>query len=72
MTQYNTINLSNSQVNKLNSRIKNGAEVTFILSSNVIGNFNDETIFPHELLLTNTQFSRLHKTFPSSSSVNIK
>ena len=34
MTQYNTLNvkLSNSQLNKLKSRIKNGTEVTLILS----------------------------------------
>ena len=31
MTQYNTLNvkLSNSQINKLKSRIKNGTEVNF-------------------------------------------
>ena len=38
MTQYNTLNvkLSNSQLNKLKSGIKNGTEVTFKLSSNVV------------------------------------
>ena len=35
--------------------IKNGTEVTLNLSSNLIGNSNDETNFPHKLLLTNTQ-----------------
>ena len=47
MTQYNTLNvkLSNSQVNKLKSGIKNGTEVTLYLSSNVIGNSNDKLIF---------------------------
>ena len=36
MTQYNTLNvkLSNSQLNKLKSGIKNGTEVTLNLSSN--------------------------------------
>ena len=35
--------------------IKNGTEVTLNLSSNIIGNSNDENNFPHKLLLTNTQ-----------------
>ena len=45
MTQYNTLNvkLSNSQLNKLKSGIKNGVEVTLNLWSNVVGNSNDET-----------------------------
>ena len=52
MTQYNTLNvkLSNSQLNKLKSRIKNGTLVTLKLSSNAVGEFNDETNFPHKLL----------------------
>ena len=47
MTQYNTCNikLSKSELNKLKSEIKNGAAVTLNLSSNVIGDFNDETNF---------------------------
>ena len=57
MTQYNTLNvkLSNSQLNKLKSAIKSGAEVTLSLSSNLIGNSNDKTNFPHKLSLTDTQ-----------------
>ena len=53
MTQYNSLNvkLSNSQLNKLKSAIKNEAKVVLRLSSNMIG--NDETNFPHKLLLTN-------------------
>ena len=49
MTQYNTLNvkLSNSQLNKLKSAIKNGTGLTFNLSSNLIRNSNDETNFPH-------------------------
>ena len=51
MPQYNTLNVkfSNSQLNKLKSSIKNGTEVTLNLSSNLIGNSNDETDFPHKL-----------------------
>ena len=56
MTQYNTLNvkLSNSQLNKLKSGIKNGTEVTLKLSSNVVGYFNTEKNFSYNLLLTNT------------------
>ena len=55
MTQDNTLNvkLSNSQLNKLKSAIKNRTEVTLSLSSNLIGISNDETNFPHKWLLTN-------------------
>ena len=45
MTHCNTLNekLSNSQLNKLESEIKNGTEVNLNLSSNLIGNSNDST-----------------------------
>ena len=61
MGQYNTlmVKLSNSQLNKLISGIKNVTKVTLNLSSNVAGNANDETNFPHKLLLTNTQVKLL-------------
>ena len=63
MTQYNTlkVKLSNSQLNKLESGIKNGTGITLKLSSNVIGGFNDDNNFPHKLLLTNTQVSSFVK-----------
>ena len=47
--------MSNSQLNKLKSGIKNGTEVTLKLLSNAVGDSNDENNFPHKLLLTNTQ-----------------
>ena len=74
MTQYNFLNvkLSNSQLNKLKSGIKNGTEVTFNFSSNEVGDSNDETNFPHKLLLTNTHVSRLLKVFANGSSANVK
>ena len=74
MTQYNTSNvkLSNSQLEKLKSGIKNGAEVTLKLSSKVVGDSNDENNFPHKLLLINTQVSKLRKVFANNSSANIK
>ena len=73
MTQYNTLNvkLSNSQLNKLKSGIKNDTEVTLKISSNVVGDSNDENNFPHQLLLTNTQVSKLRKAFANNSSANI-
>ena len=74
MTQYNTLNvkLSNSQLNKLKSAIKNGTEVTLNFSSNILGDFNDEKNFPHKLLLTNTQVSNLRQAFANGSSANMK
>ena len=66
------VKLSDSQLNKLKSGIKNGTEVTLNLSSNVVGNTTNETDFPHKLLLTNTQISRLCKGIADDSSSNIK
>ena len=72
MTQYNSLNvkLSNSQLNKLKSAIKNKSEVVLRLSSNMIG--DDEINFPHKLLLTNRQVSNLRKAFANNSSTNMK
>ena len=64
--------MSNSQLNKLKLGIKGGTEVTLKISSNVVGDSNDENNFPHKLLLTNTQVSRLCKAFANNSSANIK
>ena len=63
MTQYNTLNvkLSNSQLNELNSAIKNKTEVVLRLSSSMAG--DGETNFPHKLLLTNRQVANLRKAF---------
>ena len=74
MAKCNTLNvkLSNSQLNKLKSTIKNGIEVTLNLSSNIIADSDDENNFLHKLLLTNTQVSRLRKAFANNSSANIK
>ena len=74
MTQYNSLNvkLSNSQLNKLKSAIKNEIEVVLRLSSNMIGESNDKANFPHELLLTDRQISSIRKAFSNNSSANIK
>ena len=74
MTQYSNLNvkLSNAQLNKLKPEIKNGAELTLNLPSNMIGDFNDETNFPDKLFLTDTQVSKLCKTLANNLSANIK
>ena len=50
MTQYNSLNvkLSNSQLNKLKSAMKNETEVVLMLSSSMVG--DNEGNFPHKLL----------------------
>ena len=72
MAQYNSLNvkLSNSQLNKLKSATKNETEVVLRLSSNMVG--DNESSFPHELLLTNRQVSSLRKSFANNSSTGIK
>ena len=74
MIQYNTLNmkLSNSQLNRLKSGTKNNTEVTLKISSNFIGDSNDENNFPHKLLLTNTLVSKLCKAVTNNSSANRK
>ena len=64
--------MSNWQLNKLKSRITNDTEITLKISSNVVGNSNDENNFPNKLLLTNTQVLKLCKAFANNSSANIK
>ena len=74
MTQYNSLNvkLSNSQLNKLKSSIKNENDVVLRISSNMVSNSNDNTNFPHELLLTNRQVANIRKAFVNHSSIDIK
>ena len=64
--------LSNSQINKIKSGMKNGSEVTYRILSNVVGDSNDENNFPNELMLTNTEVSKLHKAFANNYLANIK
>ena len=74
MTHYNSLNvkLSNSQLNKLKSSIKNETEVILRISSNIVSNSNDKTNFPHEYLLTNRQVANIRKAFANHSSIDIK
>ena len=57
------IKLSNSQLSKLKSGMKNGTEVTSNFLSNLIQNSNDETNFSHRLFLADTQVSKICKDF---------
>ena len=72
MTQYNSLNvkLSNSQLNKLKSAIKNETKVVLRLSSNMIG--DNEANFSHKFLLTNRQVANLRQAFANYSSTYIK
>ena len=74
MTQYNSLNvkLSNSQLNKLKSAIKNETDVVLRLSSNMVGNSTGETNFSHKLFLTNRQVANLRKAFVKHTSTDIK
>ena len=74
MTQYNSLNvrLSNSQLKKLKSSIKNETDVVLRISSNMVGDSNDNTNFPHELLLTNRQVANIRKAFAKNTSIDIK
>ena len=72
LTQCNSLNvkLSNLQLNKLKSAIKNKTEVVLRLSSNMIA--DNETNFAHKLFLTNRQAASLRKAFADKSSTDIK
>ena len=74
MTQYSSLNvkLSNSQLNKLKSSIKNETDVVLKISSNMAGNSNDNINFSHELLLTNRQVENIRKAFAKNTSTDIK
>ena len=74
MTQCNRLNtkLSNSQLNKSKSAIKNENDVAIRLSPSIIGDSDDKSNFPHELLLTNRQVPSIRKAFAYNSSADIK
>ena len=74
MTQYNSlkVKLPNSQLNKLKSAIKNETDVVLRVSSGMVGNSNNNTNFPHKLLLTNRQVSNILKAFANNLSTDVK
>ena len=55
------VKLSNSQLNKFKSTIKNETEVVLRLPFNMIG--DNKTKFPHQLLLTNRKVANIRKAF---------
>ena len=74
MTQYNSLNvrLSNSKLNKLKAAIKNETDVVLRISSGMVGNSNDNTNFPHNLLLTDRQVANIRKAFANNLSTDVK
>ena len=74
MTQYNRVNvkLSNSQLNKLKTAIKNETDVVIRIAPNMISGSNDKGNFPHEPLLTNRQVCSIRKAFSNNSAADIK
>ena len=72
MTHYYSVNvnLSKSQLNKLKSTIKNETEVVLRLSPNMT--VDNETNFPHKLLLTNRQVANIRKAFANHLPTDIK
>ena len=74
MTEYNSLNvkLSDSQLNKLKSAIKNETNVTLRISSNMVSNSNDNTNFPHKLFLTDRQVANIRNSFANNLSTDIK
>ena len=63
--QYQALNVkfSNSQLNKLNSGMKNGTEVTLNVSLNVNSNSSYQTYISGKLVFTDRQISMLRKAF---------
>ena len=59
-----------SQLNKLKSAIKGEIEVVLRLSLSMMG--DNETNFPHKLLLTDRQVANIPKAFANHSSTDIK
>ena len=68
---YNN-NIIISQLNKLKFAMKNETDVIIRLSSNMIGSSNDETNFPHKLLLPKRQVANPCKAFANHTSADIK
>ena len=70
MVECNTVNakLSNSQLNKLKSAVKNNEGKTLRISAKM---FNSDNL-PHELLLTTRQTTKLRNTIENNMSTDIK
>ena len=72
MTEYHSVKvkLSDSQLNKLKSPVKNATGVTLKVSSDMIS--TDKTNFPRILLSTNRNVASICMAFANSSSKGIK
>ena len=70
MVEYNTANakLSNSQLNKSKSAVKNNKMITLRMNGRM---FNDNNL-PHELLLTTRQTTKLRNAIENNMSTDIK
>ena len=73
MLEYNinlNIKLPSLQLNKLKCGIRNNTELNLNLSSNVIGDSNDQASFLHKLILSDRQVLMLCKALANNSSAN--
>ena len=70
MVQYNTVNakLSNSQMNKLKSAVKNNKRTTLRMNAKM---FNGNHL-PHELLLTTRQTTKPRNSTKNNMPTDIK
>ena len=70
MVEYNTVNskLSNSQLNKLKTAVKNNAGATLRISARM---FNSDNL-SHELLLTTRQTTKLRSAIENNMSTDDK
>ena len=70
MAEYNTVNakLSNSQLSELKSAVKNKQGTTLRMNARM---FNENN-FPHELLLTTRQTTKLRNAIENSMPTDIK
>ena len=70
MVEYNKVNLklSDSQLNKLKSAVKNQTEVTLRVNIKIF----EGKYLPHELFLTKRQKTRLVNAFENNMSADIK
>ena len=70
MVEYSTVNakLSNSQLNKLKSAVKNKQGTTLRMNARM---FNENNL-PHELLLTTRQTTKLRNSIENNLQTDIK
>ena len=70
MVEYNTVNakLSNSQLNKLKSAIRNNEGATLRMNARIFDSDN----LPHELLLTTRQTTKLRNAIENNMLTDIK